>query len=579
MDRLIERALAGETVRSHDTPFQSSATGRSGWVVGTYAPHRDGDGVIVGVIATIQDMTERKRVEKAMRESEEKYHLVVENAREAIFIAQDGKIAFPNRATLEMMGYPEEILTAIPFTDLIHAEDRDFVHTNYLERIKGKELPSVYSFRLVRRDGSIRWVEINATRILWRGRPASLNFLNDITEARRNEEARKLLEERLQRAEKMEALGTLAGGVAHDLNNVLGVVVGYAEMLLNEIDESSLLRDDVLKILEGGQRSAAIVQDLLTLARRGVQTTNVFNLNTAIVDCQKTPEFEKISSFNPKVQIKNDLDTDLLNIMGSPMHLTKTIINLVANAMEAMPDGGVLTIKTSNQSLDKPVQGYDAVNEGDYVVLSIVDEGEGISDRNIKHIFEPFYSKKVMGKRSGTGLGLAVVWGTVKDHNGYIDVQSEEGKVTTFTLYFPVTREEITKEKTSIPLSAYIGNYESILVIDDIKEQRELAAKMLSKLSYKVTTVSSGEEAVEYLKTNKADLLILDMIMDPGMDGLDAYKAILEMHPEQKAIIVSGFSETDRVLEARRLGVGKYLRKPYVQEKLGMAVRKELDRK
>jgi len=405
---------------------------------------------------------------------------------------------------------------------------------------------------------------------------AAMLEMEDLERKRAKQENQNLME-RLQRAEKMEALGTLASGVAHDLNNVLGIVVGYAEMLLDEIGESSPLRNDVMKIMEGGNRSAAIVQDLLTLARRGVQTRKVFNLNDAVMDCQKTPEFEKILSFNPKVQIKTNLKADLLNIMGSPVHLAKTIINLIANAVEAMPDGGMLTIATNNQNLDKPVHNYDDVNAGDYVVLSVTDTGEGISGKDIKHIFEPFYTKKIMG-RSGTGLGLAVVWGTVKDHNGYIDVQSEVGKGTTFTLYFPVTREEVAKAETTIPLSEYIGNDESILVIDDIKEQRELAAKMLGKLNYRVKTVSSGEEAIEYLRAEKVDLIVLDMIMDPGMDGLDTYKAIIEMHPRQKAIIVSGFSETDRVIEAKTLGAGEYLRKPYVIERLGLAVRKELDR-
>jgi CheY-like chemotaxis protein len=242
-----------------------------------------------------------------------------------------------------------------------------------------------------------------------------------------------------------------------------------------------------------------------------------------------------------------------------------------------MAKGGTVTIRTANRYLDKPIQGYDNIREGDYAVLSVSDTGEGIQATDLKRIFEPFYTKKVMG-RSGTGLGLAVVWGTVKDHNGYIDVMSEVGKGTTFTLYFPVSREEIAKVDTAMPLSEYIGKDESILVIDDIKEQRELATKMLGKLNYRVKAVSSGEEAVEYLKTNKADLLVLDMIMDPGMDGLDTYKAILELHPKQKVIIVSGFSETERVKEAKVLGAGNYLRKPYVIEKLGLAARKELDR-
>jgi len=236
-----------------------------------------------------------------------------------------------------------------------------------------------------------------------------------------------------------------------------------------------------------------------------------------------------------------------------------------------------LTVRTVNQYLEKPIEGYDEVRKGDYVILSVSDTGEGISEADLKRIFEPFYTKKVMG-RSGTGLGLAVVWGTVKDHHGYINVQSEEGKGSTFTLYFPVTKEEIAAEHDPVPLSGYMGKGEFILIVDDVKEQRDLATEMLKKLNYTLSSVASGEEAVAYLKDHSCDLLILDMIMDPGMDGLDTYKKVLEISPKQKAIIVSGFSESDRVQATHALGAGAYVRKPYVFEKLGLAVRKELDR-
>jgi len=211
------------------------------------------------------------------------------------------------------------------------------------------------------------------------------------------------------------------------------------------------------------------------------------------------------------------------------------------------------------------------------VVLAVSDSGEGISHKDIKQIFEPFYTKKMMG-RSGTGLGLAVVWGTVKDHHGYIDVRSEEGKGSIFTLYFPVTREEIKTKEISVNITEYMGCGETILVVDDVEGQRELAAEMLRRLNYTVATVPSGEQAVVYLKDHPVDLMVLDMIMDPGMDGLDTYRSVLEIHPKQKAVIVSGFSETERVDAAQALGAGSYVRKPYILEKLGLAVRQELDR-
>jgi CheY-like chemotaxis protein len=242
-----------------------------------------------------------------------------------------------------------------------------------------------------------------------------------------------------------------------------------------------------------------------------------------------------------------------------------------------MPGAGEISISTGNRYIDSPIGGYDDVEEGDYVTLTVSDAGVGISSADMERIFEPFYTKKAMG-RSGTGLGMAVVWGAVKDHKGYIDVQSSQGKGTTFTLYFPVTRKELAKDKSGLSIEDYRSKGESILVVDDVEEQREIASSMLKKLGYSVTSVSSGEEAVNYLKDNSADLLVLDMIMDPGVDGYETYKRILEFHPGQKALIVSGFSETERVKEAQRLGAGAYVKKPYLLEKIGIAVRDELER-
>jgi CheY-like chemotaxis protein len=342
-----------------------------------------------------------------------------------------------------------------------------------------------------------------------------------------------------------------------------------------EIPEGNPWRRHISNILLSSQRAAAIIQDLLTLARRGVAVSEVVNLNRVITDYLETPEFEKLKAHHPSVNLKADLEKGLLNTKGSQVHLGKTIMNLLSNASEAIADEGEVIIRTENRYLDKPIQGYDDVQEGDYVVLTVSDNGRGISASDIKKIFEPFYTKKIMG-RSGTGLGLAVVWGTVKDHNGYIDVQSEDGKGSTFTIYLPATREEMTGDEQKTSPENYMGNGETILVVDDVKEQREVAASMLTRLGYKVDAVSSGEEAIEYLKAGKADLMVLDMIMDPGIDGLETYRRVLAINPKQKAIIVSGFSETERVKKALELGAGAYVRKPYILEKIGMAIRKEL---
>ncbi len=403
---------------------------------------------------------------------------------------------------------------------------------------------------------------------------ANIDLKHEIKVRERAEQERRRLETQLAHSQKMEAIGTLAGGVAHDLNNILSATVSYPDLLLMDMPEESPLRPPILLIQKSGKKAAAIVNDLLTLARRGVVVTEVTNLNQVINNYLNSPEFEKLIEFHPNVTIKSNLETDLLNIMGSPVHLSKTVMNLVNNAAEAMADGGDIIISTESQYIDKPIKGYDNINEGDYVVFKVSDIGAGISAEDLERIFEPFFTKKMMG-RSGTGLGMAVVWGTVKDHNGYIDVQSTEGKGTTFTLYFPVTRKEIGRDEKTVPMEEYMGNGESVLVVDDSENQREIASGMLTKLGYSVASASSGEEAIDYMKGNSADLLVLDMIMDPGIDGLETYKKIIELHPNQKAIIASGFSATDRVKEVQKLGAGAYIKKPYTLEKIGIAVRTE----
>ena len=576
--RLLQANIEGKSTGPDEIDLISKEGRRIPVEITTNVVRRKGQRI---VLSFVRDITDRTRAEQALRESEEKHRLLIENSHDIIYThTKEGVFTFVSPAWTVLLGRPVTEVVGKFFQPLVHPDDLAGCIVWLQKMIETGQRQRGIEYRLQHADGTWRWYTSSAVPIKDEsGMVTGLyGTAHDITDRKQAEEEKKLLEERLQRAEKMEALGTLAGGVAHDLNNVLGIVVGYAEMILDEIDESNPLRSDVLKIMEGGHRSAAIVQDLLTLARRGVQTRQVVRLNAVVMDCQKTPEFDKILSFNPRVRIKTDLDADLLNMTGSTVHLCKTIMNLVSNAVEAMPDGGNLTIRTSNQYMGRPIQGYDAVRDGDYVVLTVSDTGEGIPEKDIKRIFEPFYTKKVMG-RSGTGLGLAVVWGTVKDHNGYIDVQSKEGKGTTFTICFPVTREEADRDQISAPISEYMGRGETILVVDDVTGQRELAARMLTKLSYEVTTVESGEEAIEHLKTNNAELIVLDMIMDPGIDGLETYKKILEINPAQKAIIVSGFSESERVQEAQELGAGPYVKKPYVLERLGIAVRNELDEK
>ncbi len=421
-------------------------------------------------------------------------------------------------------------------------------------------------------NGHTRHFECRLTAV---SESLALAMVRDITERVNARNEKKRLLEQLQRAQKMEALGVLAGGVAHDLNNVLSGLVSYPELLLLELPEDSPLKKPIKTIQKSGERAANIVQDLLTMARRGVSISEIVNFNDVIHDYLKSPEYGNLLVHNTGIDIEPKLDDELFDISGSSVHLTKVVMNLVSNAAEAMTGQGIVRITTGNRYIDRPVKGYDDIEEGDYVALEVADSGIGMSAEDINHIFEPFYSKKVMG-RSGTGLGMAVVWGIVKDHNGYIDIQSIEGKGTTVTLFLPSTKELRKPKSDKITYESLMGKGERILVIDDIPEQREIAAEMLVKLGYTVESVASGEAAVEYIRTNKADLLLLDMIMEPGIDGLETYRRILQINPDQKAAITSGFSESERVYTARKLGAQIYVKKPYRLETLAQAVQEAL---
>lgn len=383
------------------------------------------------------------------------------------------------------------------------------------------------------------------------------------------------LEARLQRAQKMEALGTLAGGVAHDLNNILTGLVSYPDLLIMQLEPDSPLRQSLGTIKNAGARAAAVVQDLLTLARRTITVKKVINLNRLVEEYLASPEFMELKGAAPDVSVRTVLADNLLNIEGSPVHLIKMIMNLVTNAFEASSVRGTITITTENVFLDHPVAGYDSIIEGEYIKIAVDDDGSGISSEDLPHIFEPFYTKKVMG-RSGSGLGMAVVWGTVKDHNGYIDVKSAKGSGTTFIIYLPVSRKMETKAIEAANLQR-AQDGECILIVDDLEQQRSMATDILSSLGYTVSAVKSGEEAVERCKSERFHLVVLDMIMDPGIDGLETYRRLSEICPGQKAIITSGYSETDHVRKALELGVGLFVKKPYSIAEIAGAIREVLD--
>lgn len=388
-------------------------------------------------------------------------------------------------------------------------------------------------------------------------------------------EERKAIQDQLARAQRMEAIGTLAAGVAHDLNNILSGVVSYPEFLLMNLDKEHEMYAPLTTIQSSGNKAAAIVQDLLTLARRGAASMEAIDVRNVIYDYLISAECKKMLANHPGVEIIREFETDLSHIKGSAIHLSKTVMNLITNAAEAIEGRGTITLRLKNRHLEHPIPGYGAIEPGNYVHLQVTDNGHGISKEDQRYIFEPFYTKKKMGI-SGTGLGMAVVWGTIEDHKGYIDVTSSLGKGTTFDIFIPAT-EEIADTTETVEAPCRTGHGECILVVDDVREQRFIASTILEKLGYKVETVASGEEALVYMKKNPVDLLVLDMVMEPGIDGLETYRRALKIDQNQRAIIASGFSETGKVESALQLGVQAYLRKPYTVSNLASAVRRELE--
>jgi PAS domain S-box-containing protein len=516
----------------------------------------------------IEDKRQIREMMRELRDSEEQYRILSEYSLTHIAMIQKGRLKFLNQTMAQAVGLDAQSVQPVAFADLIDSQDRPMIIERLAALESGTRKTDHFECRLKHCDGTVIWLEALATLALYRETHAVLFHAVNIT-------ARKGLEKRLSQAQKLEAIGTLAGGVAHDLNNILSSLLGYPELLLLDLPQESPLRQPLTNIQLSAQRAAEVVQDLLAMARRGVDVRQVLNLNRIIEDYLLSIEHSKICELHPGIVFETKLDNYLLNMQGSSIHLTKSLMNLVRNAAESIPDNGRVVISSANHYVESANNEDQDIPEGDYVVLTVQDDGFGISKEDIERIFEPFYTKKVMG-HSGTGLGMSVVLGTVQDHQGKVEVSSQEGAGTQFTLYFPATRETPTQQVCTIPFEDYNGNGEKILVVDDIEEQRKLMIEMLSRFGYDTVAVDSGEAAVAFTKNEHADLILLDMVMEPGIDGLETFRQIRVNAPDQKAIILSGYSDTERVQAALNMGADDYLKKPVIMERLGLAVRNAL---
>lgn len=400
-----------------------------------------------------------------------------------------------------------------------------------------------------------------------------LLIIHDISDQIKDEQEKEEIHNKLRSAQKMEAIGLMAGGVAHDLNNILSGIVGYPDLLLKTLAPNDPIRESIQAIRDSGRRAAAVVSDLLTIARGAVKTKEIIDLNNLVQEYINSPECQQIRIRHPNVRIETRLMMSALYISCSSVHIKKCLMNLVNNAAEAIGEDGLVTICTNACAIDSQSLPDSSIAPGEYVLLTVTDTGSGIHEDDIAHIFEPFYTKKRMG-RSGTGLGLSVVWNTMQDHQGTVQVNTSPSG-TVFSLYFPRTiKEAAISDQPAIAMPR--GKGQHILVVDDESQQQDIACQMLSLLGYMPHAVSSGEKALMFLQNHTADLILLDMIMAPGISGRMTYELILNNHPGQKALIITGYAEDSEVVATLQLGAGGLISKPYSIEQLAQAVYAEL---
>ncbi len=519
-------------------------------------------------------MTEEiKKREESLRRSETKMRTILDSSPDLIFLADtERKILWANKAVLRIhpdaVGkYCYEALAGNTKTCADCPSKRTFA---------SKEIESgIVHHPGMKLVGESYWENITVPQFDDKGEfTGFIEVARNITARRLAEEEKKKLEKKLNQAHKMESIGLMAGGVAHDLNNILSGIVGYPDLLLMKLPEDSPLRDSIQAIKDSGKRAAEVVADLLTVARGVASTKTVVNLNRLVNEYLESPECLNLKLSFQDISCETELAPDLLNIHCSEIHIKKCIMNLVINAAEALKTEGTISISTQNLYIEETQAKNLNIGPGEYVTLTISDTGPGISRRDIDHIFEPFYSKKKIG-RSGTGLGLTLVWNTIQDHKGAITVKSD-GSGTTFSLFFPATQDELKAGEDAIEESEIQGIGETVLIVDDEPLQHDIAGQILTDLGYRVEVAASGEEAVEYLKDHTVDLIILDMIMGSGMNGRQTYEEIIKLHPGQKAIIASGFSESEDVKKTLKLGAGRFISKPYTIKSFSKAVAEEL---
>jgi PAS domain S-box-containing protein len=525
-------------------------------------------------VGTMIDITERKAAEDELKRSENRATALLEAIPDMVFRMNREGVFLDVKADSKdfYVPSPDQVIDT-SYKDILPPDVAELIKHQIYDTLNTGKMHTIEYQLDMENQGLLDY----ESRMVQSGENEVTAIVRNITERKKAAEENSTLERQLNQAKRMESIGLMAGGVAHDLNNILSGIVGYPDIILRKIAKDSELVSPVEAIRDSGMRAAAVVEDLLTVARGAASTRKIHPLNTLIKEYLAAPECTKLYSLHSNVEIKHNLNASNSNISCSEVHIKKCIMNLVTNAVEAIDGSGTVSISTNEQYINEELSHEKKLATGQYIVLAIQDDGPGISKQDIEHIFEPFYTKKSLS-RSGTGLGLTVVWNTVQDHNGKIFIESS-GNGTCFELYFPLEKafeDMADKGEGDVLEIQSTGHGEHILVVDDESLLRNVACEMLTFLGYQVDSVSSGEMAIEFVRSQKVDLLLIDMLMEPGINGYETYKEINKLYPGQKAIIASGYSENKDIRATLALGAQNFIKKPYTLEQLALIVRDSL---
>lgn len=535
-------------------------------------PIKNSSGEIVAFIHIMRDLTDYKKVEQKLKKSEEKYRAIVDNAVEAIVIVQDEIIKYANPYALKLSGFKEEEVIGRNYLEFVHPEDRAIAQKLYREIMKSTVSTShINVFRIFDKEGNVRWVEVNGVCIDYEEGKADLSFLRDITDLKKAETEKNEMLNQLTHLQKIEAIGRLSSGIAHELNNVITAIKGFAQLALSKIDEKDENQLYLKNILEASEKAEKITNRLFAFCKDSKVERKLINLNDFIKDLE---DFIK-KTVGDDVTLFLLLSPDIAPVEADPHQLESVIMGIVSNARDAMPNGGSLTVETRNFNVDEEfVRKHKGSKVGDYVRLSIKDTGVGIPEEVGDRVFEPFFTTK---KEKTSGLGLSIIFTIVKQHDGYIWYESELGRGTTFHIIFPakaLKEQKERKKETQLPKGT-----ETILVVDDNELVRTTTVEMLKRLGYKTLEAKNQDIALFFAQfyPKPIDLILCDVVM-PGMNGIKLCSKVKQHRPEIKVLFMSGYSDDVTSKHGLNRETMDFLQKPFTIETLARKIREVLER-